>query len=101
MSREGYLLNIYPEGARTENGMIGPMQRGIALIDRRAHMPVIPAVIAGAFEAWPIYRSFPQPSPVRIRFGPAMNLADLDSDQIVATVDRTLRRMFDQVQGKP
>ena len=70
--REGWLLNIYPEGARTPDGEIGEIQRGIALIDRRAHVPVIPAVIVGAFEAWPIFRCFPRTHPVRIRFGPAM-----------------------------
>jgi 1-acyl-sn-glycerol-3-phosphate acyltransferase len=98
--REGWLLNIFPEGARTPNGEIGPMERGIALIDRRAHVPVIPAVIVGTFEAWPLFRRFPKTGPVRIRFGPAMNLADMNSQQIVATVDSTLRTMFDQLRGE-
>jgi 1-acyl-sn-glycerol-3-phosphate acyltransferase len=92
--REGWLLNIYPEGARTTNGDIGPIQKGIAVIDRRAHVPVIPAVIVGAYQAWPIHRRFPRASPVRIRFGPAMNLAELDADQIVVSVQRTLRTML-------
>jgi 1-acyl-sn-glycerol-3-phosphate acyltransferase len=97
--REGWLLNIYPEGARSEDGEIGRMERGIALIDRRAHVPVIPAVIVGTFEAWPLQRRFPRPWPVRIRFGPAMNLADQNAQQIVATVERTLRDMFDEMRG--
>jgi 1-acyl-sn-glycerol-3-phosphate acyltransferase len=97
--REGWLLNIYPEGARTENGEIGHMERGIALIDRRAHVPVIPAVIVGAFQAWPLHRRFPTPRPVRIRFGPPMNLAEQNAQQIVATVERTLRVMFDEMRG--
>ena len=98
--REGWLLNIYPEGARSVDGEIGQMQRGIALIDRWAHVPVLPAVIVGAFEAWPLYRSFPRPGPIRIRFGPPMNLANLNSEQLVATVDRTLRMMFDELRGE-
>jgi 1-acyl-sn-glycerol-3-phosphate acyltransferase len=97
--REGRLLNIYPEGARTPDGEIGRIERGIALIDRRAHVPVIPAVIAGTFAAWPLHQRFPRPAPVCIRFGPAMNLADLDGAQIVAMVDRTLRAMLDELQG--
>jgi 1-acyl-sn-glycerol-3-phosphate acyltransferase len=98
--REGRLLNIYPEGSRTEDGKIGRLERGIALIDRRAHVPVIPAVIVGAYEAWPIHRRFPRLSPIRIRFGPALKLADLNSHQIVAHVDQTLRRMFDELRGE-
>ena len=98
---EGYLLNIYPEGARTPNGKIGKLEKGIALIDRRAHVPVSPAVIVGAFEAWPIYRKFPKPWPIRVQFGPPMDLADMKSPEILATVDRTLRKMFDDLRARP
>lgn len=97
--REGWLLNIYPEGARTPTGEIGRIEKGVALIDRRAHVPVIPAVICGAFEAWPCYRRFPKPWPIRIQFGPAMNLAEMNPDQIVASVDRTIRKMFAELPG--
>ena len=92
--QEGHLMNIYPEGSRTQDGNIAPLQRGIALIVERAHAIVVPAVIVGAFEAWPIQRRFPRRRPVRIEFGPPMDLAGLDRDEIMATVDLTLRRMF-------
>ena len=59
--REGCLLNIYPEGSRTPDGQIGRIERGIALIDRRAQVPVIPAVIVGTFCAWPIDRRISPP----------------------------------------
>lgn len=98
--RDGHLLNIYPEGARTSDGKIGRIEKGIALIDRRAHVPVIPVVIVGAYEAWPIHRTFPRPGSIRIRIGPAMDLAGKSSDEIVATVDRTLHRMFDELSEK-
>jgi 1-acyl-sn-glycerol-3-phosphate acyltransferase len=80
------------------NGEIGRMEKGVALIDRRAHVPVIPAVIVGAFEAWPWNQDFPQTGCVRVRFGPAMNLADMKSEEILATIDRTLRKMFDELR---
>jgi hypothetical protein len=34
------------------------------------------------------------PLPIRIRFGPAMKLVARDDDQIIASIDLTLRRMF-------
>jgi 1-acyl-sn-glycerol-3-phosphate acyltransferase len=98
---EGYLLNIYPEGARTPDGKIGKIEKGIALINRRAHVPIIPAVIVGSFEAWPIYRRFPQPRPIRVHFGPPMELTDMTSPEILATIDRTLRKMFDGLSAGP
>lgn len=92
--QEGHLMNIYPEGARTENGEIAPLQRGVALIIQRAQVVVVPAVIVGAFEAWPIHRTFLRLRPVCIQFGPPMDLVGLERDEILATIDWTLRHMF-------
>jgi 1-acyl-sn-glycerol-3-phosphate acyltransferase len=92
--QEGHLMNIYPEGQRTHNGEIAPLQRGVALIVERAQVAVIPAVILGAFDAWPIHRRFFRRRPIWIQFGPPMNLAGQDRDSILATIDRTLRSMF-------
>jgi 1-acyl-sn-glycerol-3-phosphate acyltransferase len=99
--REGHALNIYPEGARTEDGEIAPLQKGVALIVRRAQVPVVPAVIVGSFEAWPIHRSVFRPWPVRVRYGPPMNLTGLGPDEVLTTIDRTLRGMFDELRAQP
>ncbi len=50
---EGYALNIYPEGTRTLTGDIEPLEKGVALVIRRAGVPVVPVAIHGSFEAWP------------------------------------------------
>jgi 1-acyl-sn-glycerol-3-phosphate acyltransferase len=92
--REGQVLNLYPEGARSEDGEIGPMEKGVALVIRRARVPVVPAVIVGSFQAWPKHRWLPRPGPVHVRYGPPMHLDGLEPDQILATIDHTLRQMF-------
>lgn len=92
--QEGHLMNIYPEGTRTVDGEIAPLQRGVGLIVERAHAVVIPAVIVGAFEAWPYPRNLPRRSPIRIQFGPPLDLTGLGRDEILETIDRTLRSMF-------
>jgi 1-acyl-sn-glycerol-3-phosphate acyltransferase len=96
--QEGYLLNIYPEGARTPDGKIGKIEKGIALIERRAHVPVIPTVIVGAFEAWPIHRRFPRSWPIYVQFGPPMDLAGMRSDEILAAIERKLIQMLDDLR---
>jgi 1-acyl-sn-glycerol-3-phosphate acyltransferase len=96
--QEGHLLNIYPEGCRTPDGEISELQKGVALIIRRAGVPVIPAVIMGSFEAWPIHRDWLRPWPVRIRYGPPMEFDGQDADQIIATLDRTLREMYGRLR---
>jgi 1-acyl-sn-glycerol-3-phosphate acyltransferase len=97
---EGHLLNIYPEGTRTLDGEIGVIERGVALVVRRAKVPVIPAVIVGAFEAWPIQRKMFRSWPVRVRFGPALHLDGLSPAEVIATIDRTLRTMFDELRSR-
>jgi 1-acyl-sn-glycerol-3-phosphate acyltransferase len=96
----GHLLNIYPEGGRTTNGEIGQLQRGVGLIIRRAGVPVIPAVICGSYEAWPIQRTLFRPWPIRVRFGPPMHFDGMGADQIIASVDRTLRGMFEDLRKR-
>ncbi|TWT41878.1 1-acyl-sn-glycerol-3-phosphate acyltransferase [Phycisphaerae bacterium RAS1] len=97
--QEGHLMNIYPEGSRTVDGEIAPLQGGVALIVQRARVAVVPAVIVGAFDAWPFPRRFPRLRPIRILFGPPMELAGLDRDEILAVIDRTLRSMFAELRA--
>ena len=95
----GHLLNIYPEGARTIDGEIGALQRGVALIIRRSGVPVIPAVICGSFQAWPIQNRLFRPWPIHVRFGPPMNLLAMNANQIISTIDGTLRDMFENLRN--
>jgi 1-acyl-sn-glycerol-3-phosphate acyltransferase len=92
--REGHLLNVYPEGSRTENGEIGPIQRGVALVLKRASVPIVPAVIDGSFQAWPKGEQIFRSRPVRVLYGKPILVEGLKGDQIVELVDRTLRKML-------
>ncbi len=68
---KGFIVNIFPEGTRSEDGSIGPVAPGIALILNRAkvRIPILPVIIDGAFEAWPRQKKFPRPRPIRIHYG--------------------------------
>jgi 1-acyl-sn-glycerol-3-phosphate acyltransferase len=99
--QQGHVVNMYPEGQRTPDGRIQPLQKGISLIIKRANVPIVPAAIIGTYEAWPIHRRFLRPSPVRIRFGAPLDLASLQSeDEIIAAIDHELHRMFEQMQRR-
>ncbi len=97
---EGRMLNIFPEGSRTEDGQIGKIERGAALVIRRADVPVIPVVIEGSFAAWPKGRKWPRPHPIRVLYGPPLRLEGLDAREIVALIDRTLRGMLEELRRK-
>lgn len=97
--REGHLLNIFPEGTRTPDGEIHEMQRGAALVVRRAGVPIVPAAIHGSYDAWPTGRKMFRSRPIRVLYGKPLNVAGLKSEQIVELMDRTLREMFDDLRA--
>jgi len=63
--RAGAAVLMFPEGTRTRDGSIEPLQGGPVTVALRADVPILPMVIDGAFEAWP--RTQPLPLPHRIR----------------------------------
>lgn len=71
----GGIVVIFPEGTRTRDGSIGKIKKGVGLISRRAQAPIVPAVIDGAFEAWPRERVLFRPGVVRVAFGPSLSYA--------------------------
>jgi len=97
--REGHVLNIYPEGSRSPGGKIMPLEKGVGLVIRRAKVPVVPAVIDGAYRAWGKSMKFPRAVPVRVMFGPPMDLAGLDREQIIQRIDQTLHAMLSDLRA--
>jgi 1-acyl-sn-glycerol-3-phosphate acyltransferase len=67
--KRGALVTTFPEGTRTRDGSVGPMQPGVVLIARKAGVPLVPTLILGAYEAWPRHASLPRPKPVIIAYG--------------------------------
>ncbi len=53
----GLPVCLFPEGTRTPDGRIAAVKPGVALLSRRAKVPVVPMVIDGAYEAWPRNRN--------------------------------------------
>lgn len=92
--QEGHGLHLFPEGSRCEDGQIAPIQPGIGLIVRRAGVPVVPAAIDGSFQSWPKWRTLPRIRPIRVLYGPPMQLADCKPAEIVRRIDVTLRDLL-------
>lgn len=67
--RRGGVVVLFPEGTRTGDGRLGPIKPGIAALVSRAGVPVIPAGLAGTFQALPRGRKIPRHHPIRIHYG--------------------------------
>jgi 1-acyl-sn-glycerol-3-phosphate acyltransferase len=96
----GRILNIYPEGTRTDDGEIAPIQKGITLILRMAHVPIIPVVIDGSFLAWPNRSKIFRPHPIRVLYGPALDIRSLKGDRLVEKIECTLKSMLEELRAR-
>ena len=82
-------MTLFPEGTRTSDGDLGELKSGIALLATKAKVPIVPAAIAGTFEAWPRSRIFPVPHPIRVHFGqpiPAEQIKSLPPEALTALI---------------
>jgi len=87
--KNGGIVALFPEGTRSPDGEMREIKPGIAVLVSRARVPVVPAGIAGTFEAWPRTNLIPRPRPIRIHYGPAIHpseLETLDLEQIKALI---------------
>jgi 1-acyl-sn-glycerol-3-phosphate acyltransferase len=98
--QEGHLLNVYPEGSRSPDGELLPIQAGAALVIRKAGVPVVPAVVDGSYAAWTKGRKLPTPHPVRVLIGKPVRLDHLKPKEIVAEIDRMFREMLAELRAK-
>jgi 1-acyl-sn-glycerol-3-phosphate acyltransferase len=97
--QEGRMLNIFPEGSRTETGEIGPMLSGVALVVRRAGVPIVPAAIVGSYEAWPKGQRYFHRHPIRIVYGPPLDVKGLKGEQVIARIDHAIRTLFERLRS--
>jgi 1-acyl-sn-glycerol-3-phosphate acyltransferase len=75
----GEVVLVFPEGTRTQDGRLQPLQPGFCALARRSHTTVVPVAIDGAFAAMPRGRSVPRARPIRLTFCPAIALDEQSS----------------------
>jgi 1-acyl-sn-glycerol-3-phosphate acyltransferase len=98
---KGFVVNIFPEGTRSEDGSVGTIAPGFSLILNRAKtdVAIVPTVIEGAYEAWPRKAKFPRvfgETAIRIRHGAAIPAAEwraLSPEDLAVRVRRELIKL--------
>lgn len=66
---------IYPEGTRSQNGALQPGKPGLGVIVEETGCPVVPAYIAGTYEAWPMDSFRIRFHPVTVTFGKPLDFS--------------------------
>jgi 1-acyl-sn-glycerol-3-phosphate acyltransferase len=80
---------VFPEGTRTRDGTLQPLQGGFCALARRSGATIVPVSIDGAFAALPRGSSFPRPRPISLTFGKPIapvEFAPLSDDELVQLV---------------
>jgi long-chain acyl-CoA synthetase len=75
--RHGKILCVFPEGERSADGTVRPFRKGTGILLRELNVPVLPAYITGAFEAWPRGQTLPRLHRVHVRFGSVLRPDEL------------------------
>ncbi len=95
--RQGRNLIIFPEGTRTSDGSLGDFRKMFAILAVEFHVPVVPVVINGAFEAMPRGRKWPLPKKIVVEFLPPLlpgpsDTYDSLTAQVRTAIDVKLKR---------
>lgn len=73
---EGGGVLLFPEGTRSRDGSIGRLRPGVVRLAQRTGALVVPAFIAGSYDALPRGAWFPRPVKTEVRFGAAFAVGE-------------------------
>lgn len=100
--KAGGVVVLFPEGTRTPDGQLQPLKPGIAVLVNRANVPIIPAGVAGTFEAWPRGRKWPRAHPIRVHYGAPIHPAEfagLDRPAVTALIGERIAACVEQARA--
>jgi len=67
--KEGSDIVIFPEGGRSSDGKLMPLEEGVGLVASHSGAPILPAFIKGSHEAMPPGSAMVKPVKLSITFG--------------------------------
>ncbi len=102
--KQGEIVLLFPEGARTLDGEISPFLPGFATLAIRSRAAILPVAIEGAFQAWPRNRRLPRLGHIHVHFGapiPPDQAKQWNERELVAEIERRVRAYHAQIRQHP
>ena len=100
-------LLVFPEGTRSPSGRLQPFRTGVGLLAVELDLPIVPVHVLGTREALPKHGRFPRRNPVRLNFGPPVEMAPyaarrqrLGNYEVYREVTAQVRREIARLAGK-
>jgi 1-acyl-sn-glycerol-3-phosphate acyltransferase len=100
----GDMVLVFPEGTRSKDGNLGVFKPGLALVARRAKVPILPAAIEGAHRAWPRSAPFPSFRPVHVHYDVPLwpeQIAACSDDELGSLVEQRVRECLELLRKRP
>jgi 1-acyl-sn-glycerol-3-phosphate acyltransferase len=100
--RREEVICIFPEGRLTEDGSLAAFNEGVAYLHGKSDAPIVPFVIHGGFEAWPIGRRLPRPRKIILEFGePILPGHPLSREELTRLLQERVEAMKNKLHNKP
>ena len=93
MLKEGNSIIIFPEGSRSEPGVVGRFSRGGTALAAAAKVPIVPIVHNSGY-AWPSHRFIKLPGVVSIKVGDPIHGTDQSGKNLTHDVEQWARANF-------
>lgn len=71
---------ICPEGHRTEDGNLQPLEGGVSILSLKTNSPVVPTWAGGTYRAMSPHMTFPRPRKLYVVFGDPIDPADIPKE---------------------
>ena len=104
--RNGEIILIFPEGARTWDGEIVPYLKGALTLGFRSKATILPTAIDGCFDAWPRMNRIPWlfgAGPIRVVHGEPMSFdayQHLTEEELHQHVAERVAKLFESIRIK-
>jgi 1-acyl-sn-glycerol-3-phosphate acyltransferase len=102
--RNGEIILVFPEGARTWDGKIAPFLQGSLMLAQRTKSAILPAAISGVYEAFPRTKKYPMLwGKFRVVYGkpiPYEEIKDLSEEELRHLCEAKIAELFREAVSK-
>ncbi len=104
--KAGKILNIYPEGERSFDGLLHEFKKGAAILATELELPVVPVALDGVYKVWARKSKRIRLAKVKIKFGEPIYFQKESSngtsvyEQNTALLKETIQKMLDEMREK-
>jgi len=103
----GKILNIYPEGERSFDGLLHPFKKGAAILSTELNLPIVPVALDGVYKVWPRKSRRIRLAKIKVHFGAPIRATDADKNisgdelhrRLTTLLSERIQTMLDEMRG--